>query len=617
MIKQWLQRIRRWILLTYCYIAKSVYRKILLSFFLIITITVTTLGLNYYIHTSSDIKHRAIGSMETLMAQSAFTLETYMTNTRQAAWDYFADTDFQSFVMNMGTEPELYNRYWDDFNQFMKRHPYVDFVSVRSLDGDGLTRGDVEKSESFNFSQMKAIAISNNGKGAWVSTTSYDDKKERIENTLVFVQALKKINYISNSPIIGILVFQLSSDYLQEWLGTIGNNEQGEYQLVDPTSNQIMLSHDNTLIGSRLNPMKQLYSFDRYNHVRHLYGKEQEVDTLFVSHQLDQTSWVLVGKIPLKVLLQQVNALTRRTILIGLICLLGAMMLSSLLSSRITTPLSQLRKGIRSIEKGDYRISIPVRSMDEIGYFVRRFNQMASEINSLIVKVYETDLVKKDAEIRALQSQINPHFLYNTLGIIDSLATLHEDERISLVSSSLAKMFRYSVSAGHMSPLHAEFNQIETYLAIQQIRFMDRLSYSVHVDKEMRNVLVPKLLFQPLVENSILHGIDQSVDGAEIRLCAGSLTHTDAYISVWNNGPPIEPEQLEKIRRMLEQSTVQSYVNQSSNSIGLSNVQYRVKLVFGSDYGLTVHSSIENGTEFRIRIRKIRKGEHNEGDDRG
>ncbi|MBM7563948.1 cache domain-containing sensor histidine kinase [Paenibacillus sacheonensis] len=608
------------LLIPYRFITRSLYRKIWFCFFVTITITVIALGLDYYVQTSSDIKDRAIGNMELISSQSAATLESYMLNVKNFAWEYFGDKDFQQFVKDLGADPETYSHYSTKFSQFMSRNPVADLIMVSQLNGGNrLTSGGLSKASSLDidYDQLKTIAIANDGKGVWLPTVAIDPRTKKSTKTLIFVQAVKTINFNSDNPVVGVMFIRLSSDFIKGWLGEIGNEEQGQYELVDAKDGKVMFALDEKQLGERLTGLDPLFAFSYHVNSRYLYADHQGERTLFVSNKLDNTSWVLVGQVPLNVLLEQVNELALRTLIIGAVCLLGAMIIASILSSKIITPLKQLKKGIISIEKGDYNISVPVSSKDEIGYFVRRFNQMAKEINMLIVKVYEADLVKKDAEIKSLQSQINPHFLYNTLGMIDSLAALHDDDRISMISSNLAKMFRYNISAGHMSTLQAEIRQLEIYLSIQQVRFSDRLSYSIDMEDGLQTILTPKLLLQPLVENSFMHGIDHLPAGGEIRIRACSLSDTDAAITVWNNGPPIHPERLASLQTMLEQCQQQNYAGNAASSIGLFNVQYRIKLVFGNHYGLALDSGEEQGTTVTVWVKKMRVEEaHDEINDR-
>lgn len=574
----------------YAFMTQSLFRKLLLSFFAIITVTVSTLGLYYYMQTSSDIKRREIANMEMLSYQSASNLETQMANIKSRAWNYFADPRFHNFVMNLGSDPIAYSEFSGSISQFVTDNPEVEFFMVAQLEGNRMIKGNLASTDVLDFEELKEVAIANNGKGAWVSSKAIDKRTGQEVNTLTFVQAVKNINLLYKSPIIGVMMIQLSYDYLSRWLAGIGEQERVDFVLMDSETESIRIAADPLWIGNRL--------------VGH-----EGTEELFVSHPLAKTSWVLVGIVEVRVLLKEVNALARNTIYIGILCLLGAMLLASVLSSRILIPLKELKKGILAVEKGDYNIVLPIRSKDETGYIIHRFNHMAGEIKALIMKVYETDLVRKEAEIKSLQSQINPHFLYNTLGIIDSLAILHGEERISLISRSLAKMFRYNISADRMSTLQLELRQIQLYLYIQQQRYGDRFKFIIDVDEKLDDIQIPKLLVQPLVENSFIHAFDRMSAHSELRIRAWSESDREIYISVWNNGPTLASERLAELRVMLSQDIQQRHSLHALPSKGLMNVHNRIKLLYGSEYGLTINSEPGKGTEAVIHLRRLSEEE--------
>lgn len=593
----------------YAYLTQSLFRKLLFSFFATITVTVTTLGSYSYIQTSSDIKQREIHNMEKLSEQSAAKLETQMSNIKSTAWNYFADSRFQIFVMTLGSDPGAYSEFSNKFSQFVTDNPEVEFIVAMQLEGNRLIKGNIDSTDVVDFEQMKEIAIANDGKGAWVSSIAFNRSLNREVSTLTFVQAIKKINFFPGAPVVGVMMIQLSCDYLTRWLAGIGEQERASYLLMDSANNAVKLSANPSLIGRRLDGLQNREAMDRASSDPFLISSFEGEEALYVSHPLAHTSWSLVGIVKVGTLLREINTLARNMIYIGMICLLGGMLIASVLSSRILNPLKELKKGILAVEKGDYGIILPVRSKDETGYILHRFNQMAIEIKALILKVYETDLVRKEAEIKSLQSQINPHFLYNALGIIDSLAALQEDERIGLISRSLAKMFRYNISAGRMFTLQSELRQIQSYLYIQQQRYGDRFCYIIDVDEDLLDVQIPKLLFQPLVENCFVHAFDHVSSYNELQIKARSLSEREFKISVWNNGPVIAPERLEELQAMLSQGFQQRHSQKSSSSIGLMNVQNRVKLLYGDEYGLTVTSEPAKGTEVVIHLRRLSEEE--------
>lgn len=611
-----MNRVAKWILIPYHYVRRSLYRKILVSFLAIVTLTVISLETNYYVETSADIKNRAISNMEQISDQSAKLISSYMSYIRGEAWNYFGDTEFQSFVHHMDSDPDKYSYFLSKFRKLTSENPIIGVIMVNPLDGTPLIVGNNTNMYYGNSKQLELfekerarlheIALINDGKGTWVNSRMYDTKSNRILNTLVFVQALKEIK-VTSQQVIGTLMIQLSIDELRNWLHGVENREQGDFYLVNQQDGTILLAQDENAIGTSVLDETGLNELRKNRNERHVFLEVQGAQTLVVYQEVANSDWMIIGKIPVHLLLKQVNEVAQRTILIGLAYILGSMLLAGFLSSKVIMPLKRLRKGMKQIETGNFNISVSVDTVDEIGYFCIGFNQMANEINRLVVKVYETELVKKDAEIKALQSQINPHFLYNTLGTIDSLASLHEDRRISVISLSLAKMFRYNISGGNMSTLGAEIQQIELYLSIQKIRYESRLDYSINIEPGLEKMRLPKLLFQPLVENSIIHGIENMHSGGFIRIQVASIDERDVEIRVWNNGEAIQESKLKEIMAMLDTWSWVGRQPELHSSIGLVNVQSRLKLIYGNPYGLIIHSFPDQGTEVILRVNKSKE----------
>lgn len=573
------------------YILGSLFRKLLISFFAIIAITVTMLGSYYYTKTSQDMKRREIRNMETLSEQAALALETKMKSIQNTLWNFFSDIRFQSFVNTLGVDPEAHEEFSDKLSQFITDYPEVDFFVVTQLEGNQIIKGNIKSTDIIDFQQLKQIAISNNGRGAWVPSRAIEPRTGQEVSTVAYVQAIKKTNnFIAGFPLIGVMMVQLSHESLSQWLLDIWEHEAADYMLADKETGQIRIASNPNLRGQYLDSL-------------------EDEGLLFVTYPLVNTPWSLVGIAETKALLAEVGKLALNTIYFGIACLLGSLLMASLLSSRILTPLKELKKGIVMVEKGDYDIHLPIRARGEVGYIIHRFNQMAAEIKSLIMRIYETDLVRKEAEIKSLQSQINPHFLYNTLGVIESLATLHDDERISMISRSLAKMFRYNISADRMSTIQMELGQIRLYLYIQQQRYGERVQYTIESDDQLDSVQIPKLLFQPLVENCFVHTFDRMTADGLLKIRIWRVSDNQLFVSVWNNGPAIEKEQLEGIQDMLGQGIHQRRSSGRPASVGLLNVQHRIKLLYGNEYGLSIQSHPEKGTEAVICFRKLSEEE--------
>lgn len=591
-----------WILAPFRFFRSTMYRRILLSFFFIIILTVTMLIADFYFRTAGDLRSQSVDNMERLAQQSSATLNSYMDNTRAFAWNYFGDAEFQQFVINMGQDPDALSYFQNKLIQFINDNPIMTSVNVMQLEGFSMQVGtsflDTVPGER---EKLVNIALEQNGKGIWVPAR-IESKNADFDLTIVFVQAIRKISLFSPGPTIGVMMYEMSPVSLGQWLKNVEGEGSNLTSIVRIGDGSVVYSSNQEATG------RVALNKDELDKVRNggtngfFYSKEQSGRSLVVYQKLSGTDWMLLSNYPTKALMKPVKDFTKRTVVIGALILLVAMLLASFLSSRTMTPLKELSKGMKSIEVGNYAINLPVRSKDEIGYLSASFNRMAKEINRLIMKVYETELVKKNAEIKALQSQINPHFLYNTLGIIDSLSSLDGDGRISAISRSLAKMFRYNISGQAISTLEAEIAQIRLYLSIQKIRFDARLDYSAYLEPGLESVPIPKLLFQPLVENSIQHGIGPCIDGGVLRIEVMSGFQDEIEVKVWNNGCPIAFEKQAWLSKLLSAGPRSGEHHLEQSSIGLFNVQSRIRMVYGERCGLDFTSSEELGTTFTVRI---------------
>ncbi|ASA24192.1 cache domain-containing sensor histidine kinase [Paenibacillus donghaensis] len=267
-------------------------------------------------------------------------------------------------------------------------------------------------------------------------------------------------------------------------------------------------------------------------------------------------------------------------------------------SSLFSRRLLRLSKHINKVATGDFDITLQIDGKDEIGLLARQFNSMVRSINDLMVEVQQSNeqnsrLEQKQSDIRfkMLASQINPHFLFNALESIRMEAHMKGQVEIARVVRLLGKMMRSSLEVGRSKiSLKEELEMVRCYLDIQQFRYEERLKYQFIVDPAIETLYMPPLIVQPLVENAVIHGLDNNMEGAFVTV--GILKVGDeARFTITDNGVGITPERLEHVRRTLE-----TQEEQEGERIGLRNVHDRLKLSYGEEYGLTITSRPGEGT---------------------
>ncbi|MFC4776651.1 sensor histidine kinase [Paenibacillus sp. GCM10023252] len=319
------------------------------------------------------------------------------------------------------------------------------------------------------------------------------------------------------------------------------------------------------------------------------------VDTLTAIKELPALGWKIVSLSPVKDLNRNLLSFQKVMIIVLLVSLGFAILLSFVLSNNITKPLSKFVKSISAAEDDLFNVTIEYKRNDEFAYLFHRFNNMIKRIRELIDRLYVTEANKKKAELEALQAQINPHFLYNTLDSINWMALKKQAPEISQMVTSLSDFFRLSLNKGNsIITLGDELKQVEAYLTIQKIRMSSKLSYTIEADREVLPLLTVKLIVQPLVENAILHGFDQSRGRGHVAIEA-FLQDNGLVLLVTDDGSGTE-EDVHKINGLLD------HAHDQTASFGIRNVNARIKQWFGEQYGLTYEANTRHGLTARITL---------------
>ncbi|MFS0725586.1 sensor histidine kinase [Paenibacillus sp. 1P07SE] len=314
-------------------------------------------------------------------------------------------------------------------------------------------------------------------------------------------------------------------------------------------------------------------------------------DDMVISYDTSQvTGWTLVSAIRYQDLIPEVSGNIFSTVArLGGAVLMISLLIAYFMSMLITKPLSQLMKAIRKTGRGDFTSKIPVRGHGELDNVIRRFNDMNDKIQLLIHESYEAKLLEKQAQINRLNTQLNPHFLYNTLNLVSCIAIEQRSHEISNIVSSLSRMLHYTVQNDKaVGVLQEELTWLEDYVFIMRCRFEDRLDYACYVDSSLADREVPRLFLQPFVENAFVHAFDQMERGCMLRI-TGWQEGERLYFTVRDNGQGMSAE------RVMEIMT-----GDRGSSVGMINVHRRLKLMYGEQFGIEVQSNPGMGTTILI-----------------
>lgn len=328
---------------------------------------------------------------------------------------------------------------------------------------------------------------------------------------------------------------------------------------------------------------------------------------LYTMSKSEKTGWTVVGVAYTKELMGNKEETQLVYLLTAMVLLVSALGVAVILSSEITKPIKVLRNSMKEIEKGNFeKASIEGFGENEIGALSNSFNIMTEKIQELMRENVEEQKEKRKSELKALQSQINPHFLYNTLDSIIWMAEGGKNQEVVLMTSSLAKLLRQSISnEDEVVTISKEIGYTFSYLTIQKMRYKDRLEFDINVDEEILDMRVIKLVLQPLVENAIYHGIKYK-EGKGMVWITGGIEGDRVVLKVRDNGIGMDEDALEHIFEYKESSL-------KTNGVGVNNVNNRIKLYYGREYGLEFESEKGKGTSVSIILPKLEKEERENG----
>jgi len=321
---------------------------------------------------------------------------------------------------------------------------------------------------------------------------------------------------------------------------------------------------------------------------------------------LKQTGWKIVGVAYYDEIVttkRDLNTFLSWFLAVVILCVI---IVSVFLSARIARPIRKLERTLQQVGEGDLNTRIDVSGAYEVEQLSKRFNLMLQRIRQLMDQIIYEQETKRKGELEVLQSQINPHFLYNTLNSVIRLAERGKTEEVVTMIQSLSKFFRISLSKGNnMITVQEELDHIRHYLVIQSFRFKNKFRYEIIAQDEVLQCQTIKLILQPIVENALYHGIEMMPDEGFISIQA-ELMDDLVVIRISDNGLGMSKETMKVILTGGSKSM-------NGSGVGVRNVNERIELYYGREYGLSFESEIEEGTTVTLIFPALAKGEGNEG----
>lgn len=429
--------------------------------------------------------------------------------------------------------------------------------------------------------------------GGWILDGSNSVLSSTSEEfRLTYVKSIRNLN---NASDIGYAVINVNENTLFDVYKSISESREITYRILDE-NNQILSSVNRDEI-------QEIYDLDNLEKVNNGSENAYMVDgkvTLVNQVAVIGTPWKVVSMITLDELTKEVDRMTKTLFAFGAAVILLAFLSTLKLSNTITEPIIKLSKHMKNLKDGKLSKYEGDQRGDEIGTLNTSFNKMIDRNDSLLKQRDENEKKKREYELALLQSQIKPHFLYNTLDIINRLAALDRKKEVIKATKNIADFYRIALSKGdEIISIAREIELIEKYLYIQLIRYPDICEFKMRLEDDVLKESIPKFSLQPLIENAIYHGLKENDDDGVITI-TGHIEEDVVILEVTDNGVGMTQDKINSVLRRSNEPSLQK-------PYGMYNSDERLKLYYGQDFGLSIESEVGIGTTIRLRIGKHRK----------
>lgn len=575
------------------YMNKSIKDKLIFYFFgviLLVTLTITTLGNLLY---KNSINFSQNENTNQIIKQINNNIESYVNNT-------------ENIINYMSIDPRILKFFNDNKleNNDLEDEAYKSIYNFVKFNRDIAGIMIVNRNGGYISDVMNRVSRDSLITEEWYSK-AYNDP----ENIQVFTKPVgrnidnifrysadevfsmsKAVVDTSTKEIKGVILIDIKLDAIKEIIENSKPGIAGFVYIMD-NNKEIVYTPVNNIVYRVKNEW-----IDEINNeiiIKNINGENYQL-TKFKSKY---TGWETIGVFPESESLRVVEDIKYYSFIAAIIALIIAEFLVVIFTKSIVKPMYKLKQLMKSAQDGDLTVSFNTKYNDEVGELGSSFNNMVKEINNLIKLVQKEEKSKRIAEMNVLQAQIKPHFMYNTLDTIRWMAEEHHEEDIVEIIEAFTNLLRISLSKGkEMISVQDELNHVQSYLIIQKIRYEDKLDYEIEFDENILNFEVIKLILQPLVENAIYHGIKEKRGNGKIVI-TGKIDGNMLCFTVMDNGKGMEEEVLNKINKMLSGGDK----NRNEIGYGIFNVNERIRIIYGEEYGLRYKSIHGEGTIAELR----------------
>jgi two-component system sensor histidine kinase YesM len=577
-----------------CWFRRSLKRKITFLLLISILLPLLSLGLFSYFIASDITEKKQKESGMSIMKQMASNLEFIMRDIENSSLFLIGNKDVQLYLNVSKEEANMrQNRMTEFLSNLMYSKNYISDITIYPA-SEALP---VSNTTIFKVS-VPDITIQDpdyfaNHPYWWTSLYPIHTAAGK-KNIISLIRPIRNVNSFKN---LGKLVISLDERVVESTLKKSGIGANGFMLLIDGKGN-VLSGSMSPLPNNIANILPELSRLEEgAGSVNHGIGRDKKT---VLYHKLSEADWTLIGVIPFAdYKAQNRYVLTLTAVAVG-VSLLAIVVLVVFFVQRLTRPLRMLTNFLNKTDPEEPMRMYPVESMDEVGQLVRSYNRLSGKIEALTDQVKRNEAIRTEADMQALQAQINPHFLYNTLSSIHWMALMSKDHQTADMVGNLSDFLRFSLNKGaQFTSVEQEIAHVRHYANIQAIRYPDQFDIEFAIDPQLYRKKILKLLLQPLIENSLVHGLLKKPGRGEISVYA-NLQASSMVFTVEDSGAGIEPDKLALILARLNEP--EDTRGESKDHYGLRNVHLRLLLHYGAEAGLKIESKVGVGTKISFAL---------------
>lgn len=576
---------------------KSIQSRIFVAFLFALVVPTLVISISSYYISVQVLRNKVSSSYIETAMYIGNSIEKDLYQLEQMSDYFFSNSKEYDYLSKYyDNTAELYsafskmNQNVEDYFSYVQISPYVSSIAMLGNNGSLYLYGNESlkfEPESMKQSVWFNQTINLNGKINWIGVQNLKTTTGSSKTVVAFSRVIKDSDF---KKMIGVAYFAVSSDVFSNSLKKVNINSNNQIIILD-NNGSVVVHPDASQVNQ---PFQDLSKLDAAS--GSFISTENGKRYLVAYQYLNQYGWWVVEKIPYSELIKDNKQIINATIYVFLISLIIFTCILFFVSSAIVKPIKRLTKVMKDVKNGKLDSRSTYTREDEIGIMSHNFNYMLDRINELFDTIMEEQKMKRDAEYKALQSQINPHFLYNTLNTIRWMAIIKKEDNIKAVVDSLGRLLKNTTSK--MDPyilVKDELNNLKDYIFIQMLRYKDKFEIIYEIKEECLECKCIKFILQPIVENAIFHGIEPKEGRGTIWIQA-EIQGTELVFTIKDNGVGIP---YHKIKYLLSNG------RNKFNGIGVKNINSRIKLEYGQQYGIQIESKENEYTIYKVVLPSI------------